>query len=227
MIDSTYLYQCSYCKKRFMKERFFMAHECEQMKRSREVQSLEGQQAYQLYRHWLEKQRRKAPPVETFVTSAYYTSFMKFIAATKALGIGDPKLYIDLMVERNYSPALWLRDECYHEYISYVDKKLDPYKQAEMTLNELIKTAAKLDVELPVVFAALEFGELLQLVNQRRLSPWILFCSIKFKERMTAFDEEQRKLLLKAMGMTYWSHAFEQKPEVVKAMKELVAEVGL
>ena len=55
-----------------------MKHECTGMVRSREIQTVIGQQAYCLYKFWLEKQRKSAPLIDTFCTSSFYTSFIKF-----------------------------------------------------------------------------------------------------------------------------------------------------
>lgn len=226
-IDTSYLYECKHCKKRFTKERFFMSHECKEMLRSREIQTMQGQQAYQLYKLWLDKQKRKAPAIEVFITSTFYTSFFKFANHAKELGVNDPELFVTLMVARGISPALWTRDECYQEYVEHLDKKSDPYRQAENTLNELLNLAEKLDCPIEQVFVKLKYGEIMMLLNQHKLSPWVLFCSSKFKDKLGTLDEGDRANLMRTLGITYWAHALEQKPEVVKDMRLLVSGVGL
>lgn len=204
-----------------------MAHECKEMLRSREIQTMQGQQAYQLYKLWLEKQRRKAPGIEVFITSTFYTSFYKFAGHARTLGINDPELFVAIMVTREISPALWVRDECYQEYVEHLDKKSDPYRQAENTLNEMIKLSEKLDCPIGQVFDKLKHGELMAMLNQHKLSPWVLFCSTKFKHRLTTFDADERALVMKTIGVSYWAHALEQKPEIVRDLRVLVSEVGL
>lgn len=226
-LDISYRYECKHCKKRFMKERAFMAHECKEMLRSREIQTMQGQQAYQLYKLWLEKQRRKPPTIEVFISSTFYTSFYKFAGHSKELGISDYSLFIDLMAKQGISPALWTRDDCYQLYIEHLDKKSDPYRQAENTLNELIKLAEKLECPIGQVFEKLHYGELMTLLNQHKLSPWVLFCSSKFKAKMNTLEDHDRALLMKTLGISYWAHTLEQKPEIVKDMRILVSEVGL
>lgn len=227
MIDSKTLYQCKHCMKKFSREPYFMAHECKEMLRSKEIQTMVGQQSYQLYKLWLEKQRRKAPTIEVFTTSTFYTSFYKFAVHSRAIGLSDHEAFVGLMITRGISPALWTRDEPYEEYIAYIDKKSDPYRQAELTLAELIKLAEKIDCPLPQIFENLKYGELLSLLTQRKLSPWVLFCSTAFKAKLTTFDADDRSLLMKTIGVAYWSHTFEQKPEIVKDLKLLVSEIGI
>lgn len=226
-LDTSYLYQCKFCTKRFTKERHFMAHECKEMLRSREIQSVVGQRAYILYKHWLEKQRRKPPPIETFITSTYYSSFIKFATFCKDTSIADPEMYVELMVKQGLSPALWLRDEAYGYYLEYMDKRADPYTQAEHTLKCLGSVADKLEINIGDVFSELRYGEMLELINQRQLSPWILFCSQKFKAWIARLDDHERAVLMKAIGIGYWQMMLEKKPEIVKDMKMLAAGVGI
>jgi hypothetical protein len=226
-LDTSFLYQCKFCKKRFTKERHFMAHECKEMIRSREIQTVVGQRAYILYKHWLEKQRRKPPPIETFVTSTYYTGFIKFATFCKETSISDPELYVELMVKRGISPALWTKDEPYSIYLEHIDKRADPYKQAEHTLECLAIVADKLGIQIDQVFDELRYGEMMDLINQRQLTPWILFCSSKFKQWVSKLDEYERTALMKAIGIGYWQMTFEKNPSVLADMKELVNGVGI
>lgn len=226
-LDTKYLYQCKYCKKQFMKEKHFMAHECKEMLRSREIQTVAGQRAYISYKLWLEKQRRKPPPIETFVTSTYYTGFMKFAHFCKDTSIADPETYVEIMVKKGISPTLWLKDDAYAMYLEHMDKRADPYDQAERTLNCLATVAEKLEIPIGDVFAELRYGEMLELINQRQLSPWILFCSPKFKEWVAKLDEYERTNLMKSIGIVYWQMVLEKNPKVVQDMKCLVADIGI
>ena len=204
-----------------------MAHECTQMLRSREIQTVTGQQAYILYKHWLEKQRRKPPPIETFTTSTYYSSFIKFATYCKETGIADPELYIELMIKAGISPALWARTEAYDTYLEHVDKRADPYQQAEVTIKTLDSLATKLNVPVENVIAELRYGEMLELIQQRKLSPWILFCSSKFKAWVSKLDPHEHELLMKNIGIAYWSLMLEKKTDVVKDMKAIAQGIGI
>jgi len=204
-----------------------MAHECKQMLRSHEIQTVTGQQAYILYKHWLEKSRRKPPPIETFASSTYYSSFIKFAIYCKETGIADSELYVDLMVKEQISPALWMRSEAYNVYLEHVDKRADPYQQAEQTIKTLEILADRLDVPVTEVISKLHYGEMLELIQQRKLSPWILFCSGKFKAWVAKLDPHEHELLMKNIGIAYWSMLLEKKTEIVKDMKAITQGIGI
>jgi hypothetical protein len=180
-----------------------------------------------MYKLWLEKQRRKPPPVETFITSTYYTGFISFAKFCQETSIADPDAYVDLMVKKGISPSLWLRDDAYAMYLEFMDKHADPYVQAERTLKCVSSIAEKLDIPVNKVFAELRYTEMMELINQRQLSPWILFCSKSFKEWSAKLMEQERVALMKAIGIGYWQVVFERQPTIVADMKLMVQALGL
>src|SRR5574343_649552 len=208
------LYSCKYCKKQFFKERAFMAHDCTQMQRSREIQTSIGQSAYGMYKLWLEKQRRKPPPPEGFMTSAYYTSFINFASWARETGIPDPQKYIELMVNSKISPALWRRNEAYQIYLEYVDKRSDPLEQVTLSMETMLALSEGLDVPIDKVFTHFSSGEITELIQQRRLSPWMLFCSRSFKDWINTLHEGERRELMRNIGIEYWSNKLEKSPDV-------------
>lgn len=221
------LYKCRHCLRNLPNERVFMKHECTQMVRSKEIQTQTGQMAYGLYKHWLEKARRKAPPIETFCTSAYYSSMMKFADWVKVTGIPDPKKYVELMLEGKVAPALWRRPESYQMYLEYVDKRSNPFEQAEITIETILALSDGLGVPPGEVFKSFKVGEILELIQQRRLSPWLLFCSKSFKDWTQSLHETDKQLLMKSIGIDYWAMRLEKSPDVVRSLKEIAGELGI
>jgi hypothetical protein len=221
------LYSCKYCSKKFLNERTFMKHSCTQMLRSREIQTIIGQQAYKMYCFWLEKQRRKAPPPDVFMTSSYYSSFVNFANWSRETGIPDPQRYIELMIEAKISPALWRRSEAYQIFLEYIDKRADPLDQALKTCETILMMAGELEIEPNQVFSRFTSGEISQLIFQRQLSPWFLFCSKSFKGWIEKLHPAERIDLMKNIGVSYWSDKLEKSPEIVKQVKSMAEELEL
>lgn len=225
MAEVTPGWQCKYCKKRFQNERIFLKHECTQMVRSREIQTQEGRMAYGLYKHWLEKQRRKAPEIETFLTSNYYTSFLKFAEYARSIGLPDPLKYVEIMVDAKIAPALWRRQEAYQMVLEHLDKKSDPMDQVSTTIETLITLSEGFEVKFGEVFKKLTAGEVLELIHQRRLSPLFLFCSKSFKQWVSMLHEGERIALMKGINVDYWALKMEKAPDLVKKVKDVVEEL--
>jgi hypothetical protein len=221
------IFTCKHCKKKFNNERIFMRHECTPMIRGREIQTPVGQSAYGLYKVWLEKQRRAAPSVETFLSSAYFTSFMKFSAWVRETGIPDPIKYVELMVGAKIAPALWRRNEAYQIYLEHFDKKTDPIVQATTTIETILTLAEQLECQPGEVFSKFQVGDILELIQQRRLSPWLLFCSMSFKQWYQGLHDADRSALMKHIGIDYWANRMESKPQAVKELREIAISIGI
>ena len=204
-----------------------MKHECTQMIRGKEIQTVIGQSAYGLYKVWMEKQRRAAPPIETFLSSAYFTSFMKFSEWIRETGVPDPQKYVELMVNAKIAPALWRRNEAYQIYLEHFDKRTDPISQATITLETILALAEGLECEPGEVFGKFQVGDILELIQQRRLSPWLLFCSRSFKDWYQGLHSADRSALMKSIGIDYWANKMENKPAVVAELKEIAESIGL
>jgi hypothetical protein len=204
-----------------------MKHECTAMTRSHEIQTVLGQMAYGLYKLWLEKQRRKPPAVEGFIASAYYSSFLKFAEWCRETGIPDPEKYIEIMLKDKIAPALWRRTEAYKMFLEWTDRRSDPYEQVSNTVETILALSEGLEVKPAQVFSQFTSGEITELIQQRRLSPWLLFCSKSFKDWTNTLHEGERRALFNNIGIVYWSERLEKAPEVVKNVKLIAAELGI
>lgn len=220
-------FQCNYCKRRMVNERAFMAHRCDQMERAAQMHTPLGQAAYLYYQLWFNEQRRKAPLHETFLTSAYYRSFMKFATFVKEVSMPNPEKYIELMTERKLAPALWTRNEAYAAYLEWMDKVAPPMEQAAVTVDTIQTLAERLEVAPGDVFDRLDYGTVMTLVSQRKLSPWVLLCSVRFKKWLSEKDGDEQKRFMTLIGIEYWAYRFEKNPAQVKELKEIAQALGI
>jgi hypothetical protein len=77
------------------------------------------------------------------------------------------------------------------------------------------------------VFAFLNYREVMQLIRQRLMSPWLLLCSKEFKTFLTALESNEKDELLNLIGYNYWAEKFEANPKIVEQMKLLAGEMGI
>lgn len=221
------MYECKYCRRRMTNERAFMAHRCTQMERAEQQGTVVGQAAYLYYKLWFEEQRRKAPPHETFLTSAYYRSFVRFAEFVKDVNLPNPEKYIELMVEQKLAPVLWTRNEAYASYLNWSDHKAPPLEQAAETVQTIQTLAEQLQVAPADVFNLLDYGAVITLVQQRKLSPWLLLCSKRFKAWLMSRPEDEQKQFTRLIGIDYWAAKLERSPERVVELKEIAAALGI
>lgn len=220
-------FECKYCMKVFKRESSFMKHRCADMARADDIRTPDGMAAYAQYCTWMTVSKRKAPDIETFSTSRYFRSFINFVEKARKLRLPSTETFIKLMTQKNISPMLWCRDECYSLYLEWIDRTSDPIDQASTTVDTLYKIADAGEVDTSLVFTLINYRELMQLIRQRLISPWLLLCSSAFKSFLVELSESERDELLNLIGYSYWAEKFDANPKIVEQMKIIAVELGI
>ena len=131
------------------------------------------------------------------------------------------------MANAKIAPALWRRNEAYQLYLEHFDKKTDPITQATTTIETILTLAEGLECKPNEVFSKFQVGDILELIQQRRLSPWLLFCSLSFKQWYQGLHDVDRAALMKHIGIDYWATKMESKPHVVIELREIATSIGI
>ena len=173
---------CHHCGHPFASERVFMNHTCREMLRHQELKSPIGQAAYQFYCEWMKLNSRKAPPIETFADSRYYSSFVKFARHVKRVHLPTPMAFVRSMVDNKLDPTLWTRDNVYALYMTGYDEIVPPTKQFIESVDFFMNLATEHKCAPEVLFRVLGVDKLLDLVQRRKLSPWFLIASDAFRQ---------------------------------------------
>lgn len=221
-------YECQFCGTRFVHEQRYLKHRCKQMIRDEEFRTPTGQAAWSFYQKWMKAHRRIPPKSSAFIKSQYYTSFMRFAKFVKNVQLPDVDMFIWLMKKEDISPTIWTNDQVYVLYLEFMDRKATPNKQAKITIKTLFALADALDCNVGDVFDHLLANEVIQLLRQRRLSPWILLNSGKFKQFfVNKTTTEERIVMESVIRPPYWAQKFKDCPEDVERMKLYVTELSL
>jgi hypothetical protein len=227
MAKSPTKFQCHHCQKKFVLERAFMNHKCTEMQKAELLKTVDGQAAYIHYTYWLRKKGRKAPPIETFLTSSYFRSFVAFAEFIRAVSLPTPEKYIDIMVDKEIAPLLWPRSECYSMFLQWYDNKSPPIEQVDISVNTILDLSDEAELSPSELFDELHIRDIMQLLQERKLSPWFLLCSKKFKEKLKSASVEDNKQLMRLIGINYWASKLESNESVVKQTKMITAAMGL
>ena len=221
-------FKCTYCGSTFVTEDRYLKHHCKQMKRAEEMKSPIGQGAWAFYQAWMKAYKRMVPHIDSFTKSKYYQSFIRFAEHVKKLNIPDPEAFIALMKDKDISPTIWTNDQVYAMYLEYLDRRASPTSQAQITIDTLFKIADAADCETSEVFDILTGNEIIVLLRERRLSPWILLFSKKFKNMLIHnVTDEQRIIMESIIRPRYWTAKFKKRPEDVATMRKYVEELDI
>jgi hypothetical protein len=223
-----YRYECKFCGAKFVNEDRYIKHRCKQMDRDEEFRTPIGQAAWIYYQQWMKAYRRQVPRAQSFLHSNFYKSFIKFANFTKSVNMPDTETFIWLMKERDISPTIWTHDKVYALYLEHLDRKATARKQAEVTVNTLFDVAEAANCSVGEIFEVLSPSEIIQLMRQRRLSPWVLLHSKKFLTFLTSRVTPEEYIIIESIiRPSCWVEKFQKHPNDVVMIKKYVAELNI
>lgn len=220
-------FQCKFCDTSFVQETRFVKHNCKFMKRDEVLKTHKGQSAWLHYQKWMKCSKKNVNQKTSFIYSKFFTTFVKFEDFSKKVHI-NTTIFIKQMCERNIPPTMWTDDGAYGIYLEYMDKRARPNALADITIDTLIQIATDAKIDTGDIFDNISVGEIIRLIQQRRLSPWILLNSVKFKKFFVSGTTESEKTILQALIRPhFWTEKFNKHPKIVERMKRFVSGLNL
>lgn len=221
-------FKCNHCGHSFVYEDRLLVHRCKQMIRKDEFQTPLGQAAWQYFQIWLKAKHRLAQPAKAFLHSKFYNAFMRFSKFCKDARIPDPETYIRYMIQLDIDPRMFTNNEIYASFIEHMDKHVPAVKNAKITIETLFNVAEDMGCGVDEVFDKIDPNDLIQLLIQRKVSPWLLLKSPKFtKMYSTRMSKEQRMLLETIIIPKIWTKKLQDNPEDAKKIEAFVKALGL
>jgi hypothetical protein len=95
------------------------------------------------------------------------------------------------------------------------------------TFDTILDLSEKVGVTPVELFNNLHIRDIMQLIQERQLSPWFLLCSKKFKEKLAVASEDDSKQLMKLIGINYWASKLVDNEKEVNEIKQIVNALEL
>lgn len=221
-------FECEYCNKRYTKEAPFKKHKCELMERTQFVKTTKkGRFSYLVFKTWVKARGYQPPDLDGFLSSRYYNSIVKFTEFFHETMLPDMEDYVKCMVAETMLPQMWTNGTVYEKYIREFDDSVRPVKQAEISIRHLSDLAKQLECEPAEVFDYLYVTDVARLIQCRRLSPWVLVTSSRFRRYIAEADAEERPVLEMMMNPEVWTPRFEKRPKDFKIISDLTKQLGI
>lgn len=219
---------CEFCNKQFVREQNYLKHKCEKMKRYALFNTIDGQLAFLAFNNWRKFKTYHPVDVEIFANSRYFKAFVRFAEYSRSQSIPDKFGYIKLMAEKNISPFYWCDYDVYDTYVKTFDECYPVDKKIEISIDTLKELSERYGCNLSDIFGNIPPIDLLKLVTARRISPWILLPSTKFKSFLLHnTTSEERMLFNTFIDITKWKKDFAKNPEILSMIKELNTKLGI
>lgn len=221
-------YECKYCLKKYIRERFFKEHECEEMKRYKLLKTSRGLASYDAFCVWCKCKGYRPPTHDRFVDSRLFKSFFNFIAFANKIALPGRNTFIKLMADIDIYPKDWTQDIVYQHYIEEFDNLFSPIEQAEISVDTVFELSRIFECETGEIFLYLDGNTLINIIRAKKLSPWFLLFSKKFKWfRTEELTREQKIILSNYLDPKIWDRRFAKSSENVKRMKMYVNALEL
>jgi hypothetical protein len=222
-------YECEFCGQRYKRETSFLKHNCKEKIRTEEMKTPDGHLAFALYRRWLQQIKRGKANKSSFMNSQYYKSFFAIADYVKKLDISRPSMFVDYMSSKKYIPTIWTKREAYVGFLDYMDNKIPPSKLVEISIDTIMDFCDEKEIPYSEFFRHIAPNDLINLMESRRMSPWLLFTSGEFKEFYNGerISMEQREIITTFLNKKVWKKRFENHPRVLDRTRRLVEELGL
>lgn len=214
-------FECKFCHKIFVNEDNFLNHECKQMKRDKELKTIDGQTALIYYQQWMKQMKKLPPPAASFLSSRYFRTFMDFVKFAKSVRLPNPEKFIWFAVQKKFTPIMWSSNDVYTLYLEFLDHKTPPMEQANTSITTLLNYADRHNIDVSNVFDHIEPYEIISFLQTRQLSPWLLLLSKKFKQFLiNRTTSEQQMIIESVIRPEYWGAKFaEHKQDIVDIKK--------
>jgi hypothetical protein len=180
------------------------------------IAAFEAQKAYHRLRH-----HRGCKNVDNFLRTPSYPHFIRLIRFSKEVNLPDIEYYLKLMIASKRQPTTWCSDKSYRVFLQQINSSMAATDAIKMSAKELQDLSEKLDLSVREMVELMEVPEILQLVRQRRLSPWLIFNSDLLKKKFEALDEGMQKTATGIMDPNYWTVIMQQNGKAVLLAKKV------
>lgn len=170
---------------------------------------------------------KKPKSIEDFISSSYYTSFVKF---GRYLAANDPintELFVDFVIKNGVKLNDWATDKVYEAFVNdYV--KREPVEKA-LERSVLFITAWCEDKQLPFdsFFNEITTIEAARVIQQGKISPWMLFLAATANSLLAEFNEEQFAMISNVIDPKFWKAKLTKNPDDVAFAKEIIGAANL
>jgi hypothetical protein len=216
-------WKCNYCNKTFSREKSFLTHECNGKKRFEQMKTPIGQAAYASYNQWMKSKRHSEQSVNTFTTSRYYATFIRFSEYCIKLSI-DANSFIKFIAQKHNDllPTLWMNSSVYALYLKHYDDLNDPWDQVIESQNFVEKKAEILECEPDLTFQVMGFRQVLEAVRLKKISPWFLFTSKIGLKFLHSLEKDDYKIIEGVINYEAWSQRFHDNEKLVLELQAIL-----
>ena len=222
-------YKCEHCGKKFAKESTLVVHVCEQKRRflSRSEKHVQmGLMTYQRFYEITQKGKNQKT-FDDFITSPYYTAFVKFGSFMVNTAPIYPERFIDYVINSGVKLDHWCRDELYDQYISELIKKEPADGAIQRSIQTMMDWADKNSAQWEHYFSYVNLNRATHDIKEGLISPWMVLNTKSGKQMLQRMNDEQLEIVGPIIDPQFWQRRFKAVPADIELVKEVIKEAKI
>ena len=224
--------KCKYCSKEFAKESTLAAHLCEPKRRWQQEKDTGVQFGLRSYLRFYEITQGSArfKSYEDFVTSPYYTAFVKFgqyCVSVRAINFNS---FTEWLLKNNKKLDHWCKDTLYDEWLRDYVRKEAVSDALERALKEMQCYAEDQNSSLSVwnhYFLHGNTNRICHHISTGRISPWVVYNCGTGVGWLDSLGPEQIGMVMPYIDPDFWNNKFTNHMADVEWCKHILKTAGL
>lgn len=224
-------YKCKYCNKEFRKESTLSAHLCEPKRRWQQEKETGVQFGLRAYLQFYETTQGSAKfkSYKDFVSSPYYTAFVKFGNYMVGIRAINPVSFTAWLLKNNKKLDYWCKDSFYEEWLhEYLKKEAvqDALERGLKTMQEYADGNSGI-ANFSHYFRYGNSNRICYHITTGRISPWVIFNCDSGIAFLESLDEGLLATVLPWIDPDHWNRKFKDYVADVEWCKHVLKEAGL
>lgn len=220
-------YVCPLCHNSYVSEKNLNKHKCKIKERIHYLSTNKGQRCFYLFNKWRSVKNIPEVDIETFLESKYFKQFQKFTDYLDSICIPSLELFFKYVITNSIQPSIWCDKRLISKYYNFLDNQADPIKLSEMSIKTILSYCKDKNIKSELFFDFIPFPLLVHFIQLRKLSPWVLLLSTRYKNNYKNLKDYQQKILDAHINLMLWKIRFQKCPNDVKFIKCLLNQIKL
>lgn len=222
-------YKCEHCQKLFAKEKTLAVHICEQKRRylSRDEKHVQaGLLTYQRF-YDITQKGKNTKTFDDFISSPYYTAFVKFGSFMINTAPIYPERFIDYVIKSGVKLDHWCRDALYDSYLIELIKAEPADGAVQRTIKTMMDWADNNQSSWEHYFAYVNLNRATHDIKEGLISPWLVLNTKSGKDMLNRMNDEQLEIISNIIDPQFWIKRFKIYPADLELVKDIIKEAKI
>lgn len=219
---------CELCQAKYKTERGLVNHKCKAKLRLEEYKRAEGRIGFVAYQQFYQRvlvrtNNQKEKTLIDYINSTYYKGFYSFGKYVVDLNMPYYHEYVDFLITYNIPLEQWTHDKIYDTYVQTQNKKENPERAVEKTLNSMNSWAKRTGESWKDYFKKEDKLKIINGIRTGKISPWVIYNSTTGKEFMQSLDVTDLNVIFNFIDPKYWGNKFSRYHKEQKSVQDVLA----